>query len=297
MSRARRSRPHRLTCTRRGAEHPLLAVRSPEAADPARSRLRSVPRRRPRPQAPPATGRSRETDPARSVSATSTSHGSTSTARALIFISSPSVSISSSTLRSLVVATTRSSRIVAARSARPARARGSSTSSTRSLVGSASSSFTTLERAGGAEHPRQIGKPREHDLQRARARARQARHERLRQRATGGDRRDQIAQAVGPRLLHRAHGTCAALAAKTRAGASRRATAGTSAMSGVPRHATTARRTRPIPSSDRRAPELRGRETRRRPAVSHSCCRSRRGRGRRHAPSRGVRPVSAPTTK
>ena len=54
----------------------------------------------------------RGTRPAAPSSATRTSHGSTTTARALMRISRPSVSSSSSSLRSFVVASTRSSRIV-----------------------------------------------------------------------------------------------------------------------------------------------------------------------------------------
>ena len=95
-----------------------------------------------------------------------------------------------------------------------------STSSTRSLVASARSSLSELERGSGSEHARQLREPREGDAQRRRPGRRQVRH-RLGERETGGDRRDDVAQAVGPRGLHLAHARAGAGARSSRAGSKR----------------------------------------------------------------------------
>ena len=103
-----------------------------------------------------ATRRSRGRRRRGTSSATSTNQGITSTARALSFISRPSVSISSSTFTSFVVATTRSSRIRATIGPPRSCAR-IRTSITRSLVGSASSSRSLRARRTGPSMRASVG--------------------------------------------------------------------------------------------------------------------------------------------
>ena len=167
-------------------------------------------------------------------SATSTNHGITSTAQqALIFISSPWASISSSTFTSLVVAATRSSRISFTMA--PPRSYTEDQHLDHPVARGVRPAPTSRSRAQGRSRACPTGCGNRANAVRERPQTVTAKVvSPWVERGTGGDGGAQVAETVGPRLLHLPRYAPAQQQPKNAHSNAATATAGTIATSTVP---------------------------------------------------------------